>query len=704
MDCGAACIATVCRYHGKYVSLNRMRELARVNRAGASMLNLLRTANILGYETDAWLEIYENLMKSQLPAIINWRGYHWIVVYKVTSKKVIVADPARGLVTMSKAEFIEGWTRYTLYLKPTNKIQQIEESRPTLKQFFPYIRPYYRLLLEIALASLTIQSLSIFLPIFTKFILDDVIAKQNPQWLAYASIVILLTVLLNAIISFCRQQILLLVSMKTTLLMVTDFYQHVLSLSLRFFESRKVGDITSRFQENQKIVSFLTDVGLQSFLNLFSAILYLGLMFYISLSLSLVTCLFLLLQIINIYLITPRLQRVYRDVFQKGADAQSFLIESIRGLSTIKTLGIEHLTCWSAENLYIRFTNAYLKTINLGIISNLTSQLSFNLSDIAILFYGTLIVIKNQMSVGDLVAFITLSKNLSAPVIQAVGIWDVFQETLNAVERLNDVFETPPELSIAAAKQNIELPKLRGYVRFENVTFRYEPDSKSNVLQNINFEVQPGQKIAFVGRSGSGKSTLIKLLLGFYKASSGKIYVDGFDIDNVWLPSLRQQIGVVPQESHLFKSTIRDNITKGNENASLSEIIEAAKWSNAHDFISDLSQGYDTEVEEQGTNLSGGQRQRIAIARALVKKPSIVILDEATSALDNESESLFLENIDSNFGDCTTFTIAHRLSTIRNADLILVLDRGNVIEQGTHEELIAEKGFYYYLTTQQINL
>lgn len=702
MDCGAACLATVCRYYGKQVSLNRMRELTRVGRSGASMLNLLRAANTLGYETEALLETYDNLMQKPLPVIVNWRGYHWVVVYKVTPTKVKISDPSEGLLNLSTAEFLKGWTRYTLYLKPTEKIAAIEESKPTIQQFVPYVKPYTRMLGEIALASLAIQVFSMFLPIFTKFIFDEVLLEQNQQWLVYSLGAIFTIVLLNLVISFCRQQLLLFVSMRANLLMVKDFYKHVLSLPLPFFEARKVGDITSRFEENQKITNFLTHIGLQSFLNLFSAVLYLGLMLYFNVPLTLVACLFLALHLVNIYAITPRLQYVYRDVFHKGADAQSFLIESLSGLNTIKTLGIEHSTRWLAENLYIRSTNAYLKTINLGMISNLASGLVSNLSNAAVLFYGSVMVLQNQLSVGELVAFTLLTQSLSAPVTALVGVWDVFQETLNAVERLNDVFETKPELSVKAAKEKIKLPTLRGHVRFDNLTFRYEQNSKNNVLQNISLEVQPGQRIAFVGRSGSGKSTLIKLLLGFYAPSSGKIYLDGFNVADVWVPSLRSQIGVVPQQSYLFGGTIRENIAQGNPEASLDEIIQAAKSAAAHDFISNLPQGYDTILEEQGLNLSGGQRQRIAIARALVRNPRILILDEATSALDNETEGFVLENIDKSLGDCTVFAIAHRLSTVAAADLIVVIEGGNILEQGTHEQLMAKKGLYYYLSNQQL--
>lgn len=704
MDCGAACLATVCRYYGKQVSLNQMRELARVGRAGTSMLNILRAANELGFETIPVLSTIEHLAASHLPAIVNWNGYHWIVVYKIMNKNVVVADPADGLKKMSREEFLEGWTRYTLFIKPTEKIMEIEESRPTLKQFRPYVASYRRLIFEIALASFFIQILNMFLPLFTKFIIDDVIIKQNKQWLFYSIAGMLCLVAVNLIISFCRKNLLLSVSFKVSLLMVSDFYRHLLSLPLSFFENRKVGDITSRFQENENITDFMTNTGVQIFLDMITAVMYLVLMFHFNETLAIVASAILFLNVFVVYYITPRLQHSYRDSFQKGADSESFLIESLNGLGTIKMLGIEHITRWIWENLYISFTNAYFKTIKYGMVSGVLSGLVNNLGDVAVLFIGAVMVLKGSLTIGELIAFTVLVKSVSAPINTLVGSWDTFQEALNSVERMNDVLESKPEVTVEEKKEKIEVPALRGHVKFENVTFRYEAEAKTNVLQNINLEVEPGQRIAFVGRSGSGKSTLIKLLLGFYRPSSGNIYVDGFELKDVWLPSLRRQIGVVPQQSYLFKGRIRENIAKANPDASRAAVIEAAKLAGAHDFITSFPEGYDTMLEEQGDNLSGGQRQRVCIARTFLQNPRLLILDEATSSLDNESERFVQQNIDTVFRDRTVFMIAHRLSTVRDSDLIVVVDKGNILEQGTHEQLIGQKGLYYFLSTQQLSL
>ena len=440
MDCGAACLATICRFDDKRVSLNQIRELTRVGQSGTSMYNLMQAAKSLGYETSSILDIYKNLETSERPSIINWRGYHWIVVYKATDKYVTVADPGQGLIKMSKGDFLDGWTRYTLHLNPTERVKQITEAKPIISQFFPYIRPYVKTILEIGLASLAMQAIGMSLPIFSKFIFDEIIIQQNSEWLPLSLLAMAAIAILNIVISYFRQHLSLFVSMKATLLMMTDFYKHVLALPMSYFAARKVGDITSRFGENQTIVSFFTDIGLQIILNAISAVMYLGLMLYFNVNLTLITCLFFVLHLSNIYLITPSLQRNYRDVFQKGADAESFTIESLSGLSVIKTLGIEHLTRWQAENLQVRATNAYLQTINLGITSNIAGSLVSSLSDSAVLFLGAVMVMQNQLTVGELVAFTTISKSFSAPIMSLLGVWDVFQETLNAVEKIERCF------------------------------------------------------------------------------------------------------------------------------------------------------------------------------------------------------------------------------------------------------------------------
>jgi HlyB family type I secretion system ABC transporter len=703
MDCGAACLATVCSYYGKRVNLNRVRDLSRVGANGASMLHLLQAAEQLGFESIPMLATMDHLRANHLPAIVNWKGYHWIVVYGVGERHVRVADPAGGLLKMPLAEFEEGWTRYTLYLRPTPAFADVEESPRTLKQFTPYLRPYRVTLFEIGLASLAIQVLALLLPAFTKFIIDDVIVKQHDQWLRAALFGIAAAVALQWAAARSRQQLLLLVAQRVNLRLLGDFYRHVLSLPLPFFERRKVGDIVSRLDENTKLTTFFTNTGIEVVIDAVMAVFYLALMLHYNGRLTAVCSAVLCLHILNVYVITPRLQQGYRLVFQRGAEMHSHTIESLDGLATIRALGIDHYVRWTWENLLARFTNAYFSTLKYGIASGLASQLSNTAGEVAVLFYGASLVMRNELTVGGLVAFTILFHGLMSPATKLVGSWDRLQEALNAVERLNDVYDSAPESGDEPGEDLAALPPLNGHIRFEGVTFRYEPDGR-NVLQNINLEIHMGQRVAFVGRSGSGKSTLVKLLLGFYTPTGGRILVDGFDLARAWLPSLRRQIGVVPQDSFLFRGTIRDNIVHSRPEATPVEVELAAQLADAHGFIARLPLGYETPLEEKASNLSGGQKQRIAIARVLLQQPRMLLLDEATSALDNESERRFMQNLDEAFSSQTTIMIAHRLSTVRKADLIVVLDQGNIVEQGTHEQLMQRRGLYSVLCAQQLNL
>jgi ATP-binding cassette subfamily B protein len=703
MDCGPACLSAICRHYGKRVSLNRIRELCRVGSAGASMLNIMHAARTLGFEAYPILSTLEHLRGNHLPALVNWRGYHWIVVHAVDDRRVVVADPGVGLTTMTPAEFSEGWTRYTIFMRPTSEFAAVEESRPTLAQFAPYAAEHRRTIGEIALASLTIQVLALLLPLFSKVVVDQVIVPQRARWLVPAVAGITAAIVLQWAVSWARQRLLLFVSYRVNLRLMADFYAYVLRLPLPFFERRRVGDVVSRLEENARITSFFTTTGVEVLIDTVTAILYFGLMLSFNVWLTGVAALCFVLHFVNVYVLTPRLQQGFREAFARGAELESHTIESLTGLRTIRTLGVEHTVRAAWENLFARATNAYFATLKYGIASASAGQVVNAFGTTMVLFVGARFVLDGQLTIGGLVAFTVLASGALAPVSKLVSAWDRLQETLNAVERLNDVYESAPEAPAQPGDDLIVLPALSGHIQFEDVTFRYDPEGK-NALQNLDLEILSGQRVAFVGRSGSGKSTLIKLLLGLYRPTTGRILVDGFDLADVWLPSLRRQFAVVPQSPFLFHGSVRDNIAQAQPDAPPQDVERAAVTAYAHEFITRMPDGYQTTIEEEGKNLSGGQRQRIAIARAILQQPRIVLLDEATSALDTESEQRVTQNLDTVFAGRTMLAIAHRLSTIRHADLIVVLDRGAVVEQGTHDQLMAKRGLYYYISTQQLNL
>ena len=400
---------------------------------------------------------------------------------------------------------------------------------------------------------------------------------------------------------------------------------------------------------------------------------------------------------------TPFLRKISREIFGALAQENSYLIESLSGVRTVKSMAVEQTVRWRWEEF---LNQSVRKNFSGQIISNRLQIFSSGIESVVttgLLWFGAWLVIQGELTIGQLVAFNMLIGNVITPFQRLTVLWNQVQEVIIAIERINDVIDTEPEEDLQhQARQSVI--GLRGHIRFDNVTFRYHPESDINVLENLSFEVKPGQTVALVGRSGSGKTTISKLVLGLYPATDGKILIDGQDITTFSLPSLRQHIGVVDQDTFLFGGTIRENLSIAHPSATLTEIMQAAKLAGADDFIKKLPMGYETQIGEGGGMLSGGQRQRLAIARALLGNPQLLVLDEATSHLDAESERIIQTNFNQILQDRTTLIIAHRLSTVRQADLILVLDRGVLIEQGKHEELMAKRGHYYYLNQQQLSV
>jgi ATP-binding cassette subfamily B protein len=479
------------------------------------------------------------------------------------------------------------------------------------------------------------------------------------------------------------------------------FIKHTLRLPLSFFESRYVGDIVSRIQENQKVQRFLTGETLSVILDLLTVVVYVGLMFWYNWRMALLGLMIVPPFFILTLASTNILRRMSREIFNAGAEENSYLIQSLTGIRSIRSMAIEHTVRWRWEEL---LNTLVKKTFTAQVIGNnlqITGAVIDTVMHTLLLWYGAWLVIHNELTIGQLVAFNMLLGNVLSPFKRLSVVWNQFQEIVISVERINDVLEAEPEEDLQN-KPRKPLRRLQGRIRFENLTFRYHPESENNVLENLSFEIQPEQTVAVVGRSGSGKTTLSKLILGLYPPTEGKILIDGHDVTGVSLKSLRQQVGVVDQDTFLFGGTIRENISIAHPEASLEQIIEAARMAGADEFIQQLPMGYETEIGEGGGMLSGGQRQRLAIARALLGNPRFLIFDEATSNLDAESERIIQNNLKTILKGRTSLIIAHRLSTVRNADLILVLDRGVLIESGTHDELIAKKGHYYYLNQQQL--
>ncbi|HEY9624239.1 MAG TPA: peptidase domain-containing ABC transporter [Crinalium sp.] len=700
-DCGAACLVMIGRYWGKRLSVNQLRDMANVDRNGASLRGLAAAAESLGFSTRPVKASLNKLTEQTLPAIAHWEGRHYIVVYEVTRKHVVVADPAIGQRTLSHAQFKAGWTGYTLLLQPTAFLKETPEASQPFWQFLELMKPHWLVLLEVVTASIFIQIFGLITPLLTQLLLDRVVVQRSALTLNTVGAGLLIFGLFRVIMTGLRQYLIDHTANRIDLSLIVGFIKHTFRLPLGFFESRYVGDIISRVQENYKIQRFLTGEALSILLDLLTVFVYIGLMIWYSWKMALLTLIIVPPYALIALVATPFLRRVSREIFNANAVENSYLIQALTGIRTVKGMAIEHTVGWHWEEL---FAKSIRNTFSGQIISNTLQTFSSTvemLATTALLWFGAWQVINNELTIGQLVAFNMLLGNVINPFRRLSVLWNQLQEVVIAVERINDVIDTEPEEDYQHQPRQL-LPYLQGQISFEQVTFRYHPENEVNTLENISFAVQPGQMVALVGRSGSGKTTLAKLILGLYSATEGKILIDGHDINSLALRSLRQRIGVVDQDTFLFGGTIRENISVGHPQATLEDVIEAAKQAGAHSFIEALPMGYETQIGEGGSLLSGGQRQRLAIARALVSNPRLLILDEATSHLDAESERIIQTNLSTILKNRTTFVIAHRLSTVRHADLILVLDRGVLVERGTHEELMARRGQYFYLNQQQL--
>ncbi len=701
-DCGAASLVMISRYWGKRFSINRLRELANVSRNGASLQSLAAAAESMGFATRPVKASLDKLAEQPLPAIVHWEGKHYIVVYEIKPKGVIVCDPAIGQLTLTCEEFQKGWTGYALLLEPTVLLKESQEGSTTFWQFVELVKPHWVVLLEVFMASVFVQLFGLVTPLFTQLLLDRVIVQGSTLTLNTVGFGLVIFGLFQIAMNGLRQYLLDHTANRIGVALMVGFIRHTFRLPLSFFESRYVGDILSRVQENQKIQRFLTGEALSISLDLVTVFIYLALMFWYSSSMALLALTIVPPFFLLALLATPLLRRINSEIFSALAKENSYLIESLTGIRSIRSMAIEQTVRWRWEERLHQLTK---KMFRGEVISNQLQIFSSTIQSLAttgLLWFGAWLVIQNKLTIGQLVAFNMLLGNVIHPFQRLSVLWNQLQEVIISTERINDILEAEPEEDLQNQPRQA-LPTLRGHIRFDSVTFRYHSESDTNVLENLSFEIQPEQMVAVVGRSGSGKTTLSKLMLGLYPPSEGKVLIDDQDISSISLRSLRSQIGVVDQNTFLFGGTIRENIGIAHPEASLETISEAARLAGADEFIKKLPLGYETEIGEGGGLLSGGQRQRLAIARALLGNPRFLVFDEATSSLDAESERIIQNNLKTILQGRTSLIIAHRLSTVRNADLILVLDHGILVESGTHNELVAKKGHYYYLNQQQLS-
>jgi HlyB family type I secretion system ABC transporter len=633
-DCGAACLVMVGRYWGKSLKINRVREMAVTARDGASLKTLASAAESCGFNTRPVKSNLAQLAQQKLPAIAHWQGHHYVVVYSIGADKVIIGDPAIGQRQLNTADFIKSWTGYSLLLDPTVALhsQDSNEKSGNFWQLFELAKPHRVVITEVFMASIVLQIFGLVSPIFTQMIMDRAVIHKSGDSLNTFAIGLVIMGIFQIAMSTLRQYLIYITAIRIDTTMLVGFIRHTFSLPLPYFDTRKVGDITSRIEENHKIRSFITGETLELVLDILSVFVYVTLMYIYRWKLATLVLVsippFLIINLIA----TPFLKRMSREAFNAYAEENSYLIEALNGLRTVKSMAVERTVRWRWEELLnLEIKQDYRKQM-FAIKLQAVSSLLDSLSGIALLWLGSSLVISGEFSIGQLFAFNMLSGNVIGPFKRLAGLWNQFQEVTIAVERICDVIESPPEEDLHSSNKQ-QIAKLQGHIVFDRVTFRYNPHVEVNTLENVSFEINPGQTVALVGRSGSGKTTLAKLLLGLYVPTSGNLLIDGTNISQIALHSLRTQIGVVDQNTFLFSGSISDNIALGQQNTDRKAIEKAAIAAGADEFISKMPMSYETQIGEGGGMLSGGQRQRLAIARALVGNPSLLIFDEATTPI-----------------------------------------------------------------------
>jgi len=632
--------------------------------------------------------------KYPLPAIAVLKDGSYMLIIRASSEKselLLFSPTQKDTLKLSFDEFERIGSGEIIVLKHR---RITSNAKFGFAWFYKEILNYNRVIAEVLLASFVVQLFGLVTPLFTQVILDKVLVHHSMSTLEVLAVAFIFVTIFEMLLNLSRNYIFIHTANKIDAKLGANLFKHLMALPFVYFENRKVGNIIARVRELDSIRDFVTNKSVSVIIDLLFSVVFVVVMLIYSVQLTLVVLGFVGLIALIYILVTPELRRRLDVKFQTGAQSNSYLVEAVTGVQTVKSLSVEG----NMQKRWEEYLSSYVKSsFRLSNLSNISGSLSSTLQKlmtISILYLGVTLVLDNKLSVGQLIAFQMFAGQFTAPVLRLVGLWNEFQQALLSVDRLGDILNSPTEQS---SEKAISLPKLNGEIRFENISFRYAPDAP-NALDGVSFFIKPGMSVGVVGRSGSGKSTITKLIQRLYMTSNGAIFIDGIDIRHMNPLWLRHHIGVVLQENYLFSGPIKDNISMAHPAASIEQIIAASKIAGAHEFITELPDGYDTEVGERGSALSGGQKQRIAIARALLTNPSVLIFDEATSALDNESERIIENNLSMIRENRTMLIVSHRLSIVKNCDMIIAMDKGKIVEVGTHTELLARREYYYSLS------
>lgn len=713
-DCGAACLATICMQNGYETSISKIRETAGTDKQGTNVYGVIKAAERLGFTAQGVKGNQDNFFSDfPLPCIahvvVNGSLLHYVVIHSISAREVIIADPAEGIVKLTPQAFfgeeqVQGkppkyqWSGVLILLTKTAEFKKGSDTKGLTARFFHLLVPQRGLLVHIFAASLLYTVLGILGAFYFKVLVDDVLPGGLMKTLATLSVGVILLNLFKVLLSAIRSHLLLYLSQKLDISLCLGYYRHVLALPMNFFGTRRVGEIISRFNDVSKVRDAISGAALSMMIDTLMAAAGAVILYMQNAQMFEIAFLMVFLYALIVAVFNRWYEKLNRRQMEDNAQLTSYLVESLNGIETLKVHNAERKANFETETRFVRLLKSIFR---LNWVSNFQSSLKLFvelIGGVVILWAGGVSVIKGQLTMGQLIAFQSLLVYFLDPVKNLINLQPQMQTAVVAAERLGEILDLEAEKG-ADEETRLKPEHLCGDIEIKNVSFRY--GTRQPVLEEISLTIRKGEKVAFVGESGSGKTTLSKLLLHLYTPEEGEILINGNHIEDIQLDCLRERIAYIPQETFLFSGTIFDNLTLGLENVLLEDVIEASKQAQAHHFINELPLRYQTHLEENGANLSGGQRQRLAIARAMLKKPDILILDEATSNLDAVTEGALEESLQEFSKNMTTIYIAHRLSTIKHCDRIYVMEKGKIIEAGTHDELQSMGGKYAQLVARQ---
>ena len=730
-DCAAACLAMVCLHYKKEITITKLRDMMGTDLKGTNLVGLQKAANELGFTTAAVRVDRENFLSDfSLPCIaqvITDQGLaHFVVVFKKTTIKdddarhkhmvkenelrqdetkkfkckdyVVIGDPANELKKISLDEFYKNFTGVLLLLNPTSEFKPGKQKKGgMLKRYIDLLLPQKKLFIYAIISSVLITILGIVSSIFNRALMDEVLPYGLQSLLVTLILVFSVVGLTSTLISTVRQWILIYLSIKVDIPLMLGYFGHVYKLPMKFFATRKTGEITTRYSDAGTIKSVLTSIALSVVMDVVMAIGTGIILFRMNSTLFGISLFSTMLSLLLVIIFKQPYKRINEETMQQSAILNSQMIESLRGIETIKCNASEDRELENLEREYIKSLKISLRSSRISTGQSLISSLISTILGMVTTYVGIMQVLNGQMTLGGYMAFSTLSSYFTSPISDLIGMQMSIQEASISMKRLTEIMDYESEQK--EDQEYTEMEQIDGDIEFKDVTFRY--GNRSPALNHISFTIPKGKKVALVGSSGSGKSTITKLLLKYYEPESGEIDVNGVNLEEYSNQSVRRAISYVPQNIELFSKTIYDNIRISRPEATLDEVKAAAKKADAYEFIRKLPLQFHTFLEEAGNGLSGGEKQRIALARAFLKDSNLYILDESTSNLDFGTENIIFDMIYNQLADRSMLIVAHRLSTVRDCDLILVMDHGEIVERGTHDELLAKQGRYYDLWNMQ---